>query len=33
MLDRQAELKPVDEQPNHQLMHLDGFGKAHGFSH
>jgi hypothetical protein len=33
ILDRHAELKAVEEQPNHELMHLDRFGKADGLSH
>lgn len=33
ILDRQAELKAVDKQPHHKLMHLDRFGKADGLSH
>jgi len=33
ILDSQAELKSVNEKPNHKLMYLDGFGKADGFSH
>ena len=28
-----AELEPVDEQPNDYIVHLDGSGKANGFSH
>jgi hypothetical protein len=27
-LDSQTVLEPVDEQPDHQLVHLDGSGKA-----
>jgi hypothetical protein len=27
-LDSQVELDPVDEQPNHDLVHLAGFGNA-----
>jgi hypothetical protein len=33
ILDRQSELEPVDEQPNHYLMHPDRCGKTNGFSH
>ena len=33
ILGRQAELKPIDEQPNYHLIHLDGFGKASGLSY
>ena len=29
----QAELIPVDEQPNHCLVHGNGFSKANDFSH
>jgi hypothetical protein len=32
-LDSEAELEPVNEQPNHQLVHLNRFRKADGFSH
>jgi hypothetical protein len=32
-LDSEAKFEPVNEQPNHQLVHLNRFRKAHGFSH
>jgi hypothetical protein len=28
-----TELEPVNEQPNHYLVHLDGSGKANSFPH
>jgi hypothetical protein len=33
ILDSQAELKPIDEQSDHCLVHLDGSREANGFSH
>jgi hypothetical protein len=32
-LNLQAELEPVDEQPNDGFVQLNGSGKANGFSH
>ena len=32
-LDSQVELEPVDEQPNHTVVHLDGSGKIDSLSH
>jgi hypothetical protein len=29
----QAELKPVDEQADDEIVHLDGFREANGLSH
>ncbi len=32
-LDRKTELKPVDEQADDEIVHLDGSGKADSLSH
>ena len=32
-LDSEAEFEPINEQPKHQLVHLNRFRKADSFSH
>ena len=32
-LDRQSELIAINEQTDHDIMHLSGFGEADGFAH
>jgi hypothetical protein len=33
ILDCQAELEPINEQADDEIVHLDGFGEANSFSH